>query len=212
MFKKINLLIWKIIPIFIGIFFCKKILYLNLYTDILLYSTSYYPNMKNFDTTLLSFFQDNNLTYEYFEHLPIFTVEEWESLKQSLPWKQTKNLFLTDKRGQYRLVCIESSKRLQINQLRKLVGAKDMTFATAEEMKELLHLTPWSVSIFWLIYNPENLHLYLDNELREADFIGRHPNRNDATIIISHKTLVKFLDIVNISVNILEIWDELKIV
>ena len=84
--------------------------------------------MKNFTPSLLCFFQDNNLQCEYHEHPPIFTVEEGEKLKQSLPGLQTKNLFLTDKRGQYRLVCIESSKRLQINQFRKLVGAKDMTF------------------------------------------------------------------------------------
>jgi Ala-tRNA(Pro) deacylase len=185
---------------------------LDLYTDILLYSISYYPNMKNFDPTLFSFFQQHNLSYEYFEHQPIFTVEEWESLKQSLPGKQTKNLFLTDKRGQYRLVCVESSKRLQINQFRKLVDSKNMTFASPEDMKELLHLTPWSVSIFWLIHKPKNLDLYLDNNLREADLIGRHPNHNDATIVISHETLVKFLDIVGVEVNILKIWEELKIV
>lgn len=158
--------------------------------------------MKNFDPPLLSFFQDNNLSYEYFEHLPIFTVEEWEALKHSLPGKQTKNLFLTDKRGQYRLVCVESSKRLQINQFRKLVGAKDMTFASPEEMKDLLHLTPWSVSLFGLIHKPENLHLYLDNELREANLIGRHPNRNDATIIIDHETLVRFLEIVETEMSV----------
>lgn len=152
--------------------------------------------MKNVDPTLFSFFQEHNLSYEYFEHPPIFTVEQGEELKQSLPGLQTKNLFLTDKRGQYRLICVESSKRLQINQFRKLVGAKDMTFATAEEMQELLHLTPGSVSIFGLIHKPENLTLYLDKDLREAELVGRHPNRNDATIVISHETLVHYLDIV----------------
>ncbi len=177
---------------------------MDLYTDILLYSICYYYCMKNFDPTLLSFFQDNNLSYEYFEHLPIFTVEEWEALKHSLPGKQTKNLFLTDKRGQYRLVCVESSKRLQINQFRKLVGAKDMTFATAEEMKELLHLTPWSVSIFWLIHKPEHLHLYLDTELWESDLVGRHPNRNDATIVINHENLVRFLEIVGVEAKVVD--------
>lgn len=196
----------------LGFLFYKKILYLHLYTDILLYSICYFLNMKNFDPTLLSFFQQHNLTYEYFEHKPIFTVEEWESLKQSLPGKQTKNLFLNDKRGQYRLVCLESSKRLAINQFRKLVGAKDMTFASPEEMKELLHLTPWSVSIFWLIYKAKNLHLYLDNDLRESDLVGRHPNRNDATIIITHETLVRFLEILNISANRIQIGEEIKLV
>jgi Ala-tRNA(Pro) deacylase len=167
--------------------------------------------MKNFDISLLSFFQEYKLWFQYFEHLPIFTVEEWAQLKESLPWLQTKNLFLTDKRGQYWLVCLESSKRLQINQFRKIVGAKDMTFASPEEMIDLLHLTPWSVSIFWLIYKPQNLHLYLDKDLWESDLIWRHPNRNDATIVINHETLEKFLNILNLSPNILQIGEELQL-
>jgi hypothetical protein len=68
------------------------------------------------------------------------------------------------------------------------------------------------VSIFGLIHKPENLHLYLDTELREADLVGRHPNRNDATIVITHETLINFLDILNISANRIEIGDEVKIV
>ncbi len=49
------------------------------------------------------------------------------------------------------------------------------------------------------------IFLYIDAELREADLVGRHPNRNDATIVITHDSLVTFLDILNISVNILDI-------
>ena len=161
--------------------------------------------MQNFDTTLLSFIQEHNLSYQYFEHQPIFTVEEWEKIKQLLPWKQTKNLFLTDKRGKYRLVCLESSKRLTINEFRKLVWAKDMTFWNADDMKDLLQLVPWSVSVFWLIHKPKNLELYLDKDLWESDLIWRHPNRNDATIVIDHDTLVKFLNILNISENIIKV-------
>lgn len=168
--------------------------------------------MKNFDSILLSFFKEHNLSYKYFEHPPIFTVEEWEALKQSLPGKQTKNLFLTDKRGQYFLVCVESSKRLPINQFRKLLGTKDMTFWTPEEMKELLWLTPWSVSIFGLIHKPEQLVLYIDQDLWNAEQVGRHPNRNDATIVIDHETLVDFLKIIDKQVNVLSLWDELAII
>ena len=178
--------------------------------NILLFSTDIL--FMNFHPTLLSFFQVNNLSYEYFEHEPIFTVEQWLELKQELPWCQTKNLFLTDKRGQYYLVCIESSKRLQINQFRRLVGAKDMTFGSPEQMQELLWLTPGSVSIFWLIHRPENLQLYLDKDLREAGQVGRHPNRNDATIVIDHETLVDFLTVVWHEAGMLEITDELKII
>ena len=98
--------------------------------------------MKNFDPPLLCFFQDNNLQCDYHEHQPLFTVEDSKEIATSIPGVHTKNLFLTDKRGQYRLVCVESSKRLHINSFRKLVGAKDMTFGTPEDMKQLLNLTP----------------------------------------------------------------------
>lgn len=161
--------------------------------------------MKNFDPNLLSFLKEHNLWYKYFEHPPIFTVEQWEALKQSLPGKQTKNLFLTDKRGHYFLVCIESPKRLAINEFRKLVGSRDMTFWTPEEMYQLLKLTPWSVSIFGLIHKPEQLVLYIDQDLWNAEQVGRHPNRNDATIIITHDMLENFLCSVGYKENIITI-------
>lgn len=154
--------------------------------------------MKNFDPALLSFFEKHSLSYDYFEHEAIFTVEQGKQLKENLPGLQTKNLFLTDKKWAYYLVSIESSKRLQINQFRRLVEAKDMTFASAAELHELFGLAPGSVSVFWLIHEPKNLVLYLDQDLWNADTIGRHPNRNDATIIITHDTLVQFLDSVTI--------------
>ena len=63
-------------------------------------------------------------------------------------------------------MCVESSKRLPINQFRKLIGVKDLSFATPEEMKKILNLTPGSVSLFGLIQQPTNLYLYLDEDLR----------------------------------------------
>ena len=61
------------------------------------------------------------------------------------------------------------------------------------------------MSIFGLIHKPENLTLYLDKDLREADLVGRHPNRNDATIIVSHEMLVQYLDIVGVEVKVIDV-------
>lgn len=172
--------------------------------------------MKNFDPTLLSFLQDNQITFQYYEHRPIFTVEEWEDIKHTIPGMHTKNLFLKDKKGQYFLVCIESSKRLPINQFRKLVGVKDLSFGTPEEMKKILNLIPGSVSLFGLINTPviarhEAIHLYLDKDIREAKKVWRHPNRNDATIMIDHDNLVWFLNIISFYPQIIEFGEELSI-
>ncbi|MBP6256575.1 hypothetical protein KA405_02375 [Patescibacteria group bacterium] len=54
--------------------------------------------MNNFDPQLLSFFQKNKNSFDYYEHIPIFTVEEGEAIKHSIPGKHTKNLFLSDKK------------------------------------------------------------------------------------------------------------------
>ena len=167
--------------------------------------------MKNFDPTLLSFLQQYMIVFDYYEHRPIFTVEEWEDIKPTIPGIHTKNLFLTDKRGQYFLVCVESSKRLPINQFRKLIWVKDLSFATPEEMKKILNLTSGSVSLFGLIQQPTNLYLYLDEDLRVSKKVWRHPNRNDATIMIDHKNLEKFLNAIWVRAAIVKIAEELKL-
>lgn len=182
--------------------------------------------MNNFSPPLLSFLQEHSIQFEYYEHKPIFTVEEGEDIKHSIPGMHTKNLFLTDKRGQYFLVCVESSKRLAISAFRKLVGAKDMSFWSAEEMMELLGLTPGSVSLFGLANPPsfghlpcpqgdsrwsqggKQLNLYLDKDLREAERVWRHPNRNDATIVLDHINLVKFLDSLSYTPTLLSLHDQ----
>ncbi len=169
--------------------------------------------MENFDPVLLAFFRHNDLSYDYYEHEPLFTVEQSKELKTIIPWLHTKNLFLTDKKGQYFLVCIEASKRLPINQFRKAIHVKDMTFASPEDLKELLNLTPWSVSLFWLINTAviarnKAIHLYFDKDIRNSLQVGRHPNRNDATVVIDHETLEKYVAILGFEINLLDIQEE----
>ena len=68
------------------------------------------------------------------------------------------------------------------------------------------------MSIFGLIHKPESLSVYLDKDLREAELVGRHPNRNDATIIVSHETLVQYLNVLRVDAKVIEISDEIYLV
>lgn len=85
-----------------------------------------------------------------------------------------------------------------------------MSFASAEDMKEILWLTPGSVSLFGL-YNyfvskkEKALQLYVDKDLRSADCVWRHPNRNDATIVLEHDQIEKFLESICQEVILLEV-------
>jgi Ala-tRNA(Pro) deacylase len=150
-----------------------------------------YPN---FDPKLFAFLSDNKLSFDYYQHIPIFTVEEWEAVKHTIPGKHTKNLFLTDKKWGFYLVSIESHKRFPVNAFRKYLWLKDLSFGTPEQLYETLKLTPGSVSLFWLIYDqPATLNVFIDHDLWIAPLVWRHPNRNDATICVSHEKLVQFL-------------------
>jgi Ala-tRNA(Pro) deacylase len=149
--------------------------------------------MQNFDPALLQFFQTHDLSHQYFEHPPVFTVDECQDIKNTIPGFHTKNLFLTDKKWGFYLVSIEADKRFPVNLFRKSLGLKDLSFWSPEQLFELLKLTPWSVSLFGLIHAPTSLSVFLDHDLRHAPHVWRHPNRNDATIVIDHDTLEKFL-------------------
>lgn len=151
--------------------------------------------MKNFDPQLAQFLDQHSITFEYYEHIPVFTVEESEAIKHSIPGTHTKNLFLTDKKWWFFLVSIEAHKRFPVNLFRKQLGTKELSFASAEDLYDKLHLTPWSVSLCWLLYDTTHrVHVYLDYDLWTANQVGRHPNRNDATLVFSHTMIEKFLE------------------
>ena len=150
--------------------------------------------MKNFDIQLLDFLREHAISFDYYEHIPVFTVEESEQIKHNIPWTHTKNLFLTDKKWWFYLVSIAAHKRFPVNAFRKSLGVKELSFASAEQLYENLHLRPGSVSLFWLIYDqPATVHVYLDHDLRTASQVGRHPNRNDATIVLENTMFKNFL-------------------
>jgi hypothetical protein len=62
-------------------------------------------------------------------------------------------------------------------------------------MMQQLHTTPGSVSIFGMMYQT-NTKLYLDPAIIDQPSLGRHPNDNTMTLVISYQELIKFLSMV----------------
>ena len=87
---------------------------------------------------LKKFLKKHLIGFKYCEHPAVFTVEQSQSIKSDIPGAHTKNLFLTDRRGQYYLVCIQADKRLAINQFRREIGAKKLSFASPEDLQNIL--------------------------------------------------------------------------
>ena len=72
----------------------------------------------------------------------------WKAARSiaAVPGAHTKNLFLKDASGQFYLVTVLAEKQVDLGALRHMVGAGRFSFGSADEMVELLGITPGSVT------------------------------------------------------------------
>ncbi len=142
-----------------------------------------------------NYLEKNKIVYEKYTHPAVFTVEESKKIKTKIPGMHTKNLFLKDERGQFYLICLPADKKLEINNLRKNLKLKKLSFASAEELKKELNLTPGSVSLFGMIHT-QTVNLILDRDIWMAEKVGFHPNINTSTLVLTHEYIEKFYNLI----------------
>lgn len=135
---------------------------------------------------LLDHLTRHEIAFGYYEHPPVATVAESAVIKETIPGIHTKNLFLTDRQGSYFLVAWSAQHRFPINRLRKILWCKELTFGSPDDLQRLLGVTPGSVSLLGLLHQPPALSVFLDHAFLDQPAIGRHPNRNDATLTLAH--------------------------
>ena len=145
---------------------------------------------------LYTILNDLNISFEYYEHPPVFSVKEaipfWEKIKGT----RCKNIFFRNHKGnRHYLVILEHKQDLVIKDLEQKLKQGKLTFASEKRLDKYLGLKPGSVTPFGLINDHENhVYLFIDKRLEEAEKVGFHPNVNTATLVISLKDFVRFLD------------------
>lgn len=154
--------------------------------------------MNEEEKALYKLFEELNIKYKKYEHDAIFTVKDAEKLGLIMEGLNLKNLFLKDKKtNHFYLVVLEDNKRLDMKALKTKYNLNKLTFASEEELFNLLHLTKGSVSPFGLIYdNTNQVSVILDKAIIESEdttLVNFHPNRNTATIVITKKDFLKYL-------------------
>ena len=158
------------------------------------------------DKHLFKYLDKLGIKYKIHEHPAVFTVEEADKIKEETPHiLHTKNLFLKDENNNFYLVSIYAYKRLDLKLLKeKLNAKKKLSFATAEQLKEHLNLTPGSVSIFGMIY-AKSVALIVDKQVWDAEIVGFHPNINTSTLELTHQGLEKFYNSLKLKKHILQL-------
>lgn len=144
---------------------------------------------------ILKAFVESNISFELFEHEPVFTVEQGKELLALIPGNGTKNLFICDKKKiKYFLITLSEEKRVDLKKLGEILGTLHLSFGSQEKLFEYLKILPGSVTpLSMLVGDKQKVSFYLDSDLLQSELIQVHPMINSATIVVNPKELFEKL-------------------
>ena len=132
---------------------------------------------------LLNILDQERIRYQLFHHPPIHTVEDALRERGEIQGSYVKNLYLRDRRGEMLLVVCLNQREVNLQRLRRGIGYKRLSFASAERLMNDLGVRPGSVSPLALINTqPGALNVYADQALRAQTLINFHPLTNEMTV------------------------------
>lgn len=146
------------------------------------------------ETELTAFLDEIGVAWEIHRHAPLWTVEDSKAATAHLPGAHTKNLFLKEKKGGLVLVTCLEDRQIRIKHLEKAIGAKRLSFGSAELLDEALGVIPGSVTPFALFNDREErrVRMIVDAQMMEIDPQNFHPLHNEATIVVAPSGLRAF--------------------
>jgi len=147
------------------------------------------------DPRLYEVLNSLEIKYDYYEHAAAFTIEVAKEAWKNIPSTHCKNLFFRNHKGnKHYLVILEHDHHLAVKDLEAKLKQGKISFASPKRLEKYLGLTGGSVSPFGLINDENNeVHVFLDFNLKKSKKISFHPNINTASIVVSFEDFEKFL-------------------
>jgi Ala-tRNA(Pro) deacylase len=144
---------------------------------------------------LFAYLDRLGIAHKTVTHPPLFTVEQSQELRGTIPGGHTKNLFLKDKKDTVFLVTAPEDARVDLKTLHHKLGAGRFSFGSAALLEELLGVSPGAVTPFGAINDKAaRVNVVIDTGLMEHAIINCHPLINTMTTSIGSADLVKFLE------------------
>lgn len=143
-----------------------------------------------------AFLEAHGIPYVRHEHPPVFTCEEEAAHVPESGAARTKNLFLRDRKPRRHLLLVTTcTKPVDIARFAEQAGADRLSFASPERLQRYLGVEPGSVTVLGLVHDAEHaVEVYVDEDVWNAPSIHAHPLRNDATLVLTHAALERFLE------------------
>ena len=138
------------------------------------------------------------MTYWHTDHAdqPAGNMEACNDIDAVLGVLICKNLFLCNRqRTSFYLLLMPGDKPFKTKELSAQINSSRLSFGSAEEMEELLCVSPGSVSVMGLMNDPEHrVRLLIDEDVLKEEYFGCHPCINTSSLKMYTKELIeKFL-------------------
>jgi Ala-tRNA(Pro) deacylase len=145
---------------------------------------------------LFAFLDRLGIGHRTVSHPPLFTVEQSQGSRGSIPGGHTKNLFLRDKKGTLFLVAALEDAILELRSLHRRLGASGrFSFGSADLLRETLGVEPGAVTPFAAINDTAGrVTVVLDAAMMKHETLNYHPLQNTMTTSIARDDLLRFLE------------------
>ena len=132
--------------------------------------------------------------YSTVTHPPLFTVADSQDLRGQIAGGHTKNLFLKDKAGSFFLLSADENAAIDLKSIHHRIGARRVSFGSAELLMQHLGVLPGSVTPFAAINDTRAaVSVVLDDAMMRHEVLNFHPLTNTMTTSIAARDLVTFL-------------------
>lgn len=164
----------------------------------------------NGDPRLYALLDDLRIPYEYIEHPEAPTIAIAKQYWAGHDARHCKNLFFRNHKGnRHFLVCLDCDRDMDIHAIEKILKQGKLSFASEPRLERYLGVKPGSVTPFGLINDSEHhVHVFLDENLRQAGKVSFHPCVNTASLILRLADFVRFMDYTGNTYEWIRLYDE----
>jgi Ala-tRNA(Pro) deacylase len=139
---------------------------------------------------ILSIFKENNVTYQLYEHEPVYTSQEAAKIRGVELKTGCKSMVLKTKDGKFVLANVAADRKIDLKKLERMLDRK-LSFASKEEVLQTTNCESGSVPPFGKLFG---LPTFLDESVLENDFVNFNIGMLTRSVKISKQDLLKVMD------------------
>lgn len=157
---------------------------------------------------IYNYLKEKNIWHEITEHKAVYNMAELSGIDIPYPEADAKNLFVRDdKKRNYYLITVKGNKRVDLKDFRQNNNTRALSFASENELMNIMCLVPGSVTPLGLLNDKElKVTFYIDKGfMSDSHLIGVHPNDNTATVWLKVEDLIDIIKEHGNEIHIVEI-------